>query len=85
MPDICPLKKKYLCRKTKDIFKQIMSSILCFIIYLTFFKENIIAIHLTQTKEQPPGYQAVILCFGRDYWTRTSDLAPPRRVRYQLR
>ena len=23
--------------------------------------------------------------FGRDYWTRTSDLAPPRRVRYQLR
>ena len=21
----------------------------------------------------------------RDYWTRTSDLAPPRRVRYQLR
>ena len=25
-----------------------------------------------------------ILIFGRDYWTRTSDLAPPRRVRYQL-
>ncbi len=25
------------------------------------------------------------LSFGRDYWTRTSDLAPPRRVRYQLR
>ena len=24
-----------------------------------------------------------LLC--RDYWTRTSDLAPPRRVRYQLR
>ena len=23
--------------------------------------------------------------FCRDYWTRTSDLAPPRRVRYQLR
>ena len=23
--------------------------------------------------------------FGRDYWTRTSDLAPPRHVRYQLR
>ena len=23
--------------------------------------------------------------FRRDYWTRTSDLAPPRRVRYQLR
>jgi len=22
---------------------------------------------------------------SRDYWTRTSDLAPPRRVRYQLR
>ena len=26
-----------------------------------------------------------LLLFGRDYWTRTSDLAPPRRVRYQLR
>ena len=25
------------------------------------------------------------LSFSRDYWTRTSDLAPPRRVRYQLR
>ena len=25
------------------------------------------------------------LLFSRDYWTRTSDLAPPRRVRYQLR
>ena len=24
-------------------------------------------------------------CLSRDYWTRTSDLAPPRRVRYQLR
>ena len=30
-------------------------------------------------------YKAVPLNFGRDYWTRTSDLAPPRRVRYQLR
>ena len=28
-------------------------------------------------------YQPLIL--SRDYWTRTSDLAPPRRVRYQLR
>ena len=28
---------------------------------------------------------ADLFCFGRDYWTRTSDLAPPRRVRYQLR
>ena len=27
----------------------------------------------------------LLLLFGRDYWTRTSDLAPPRRVRYQLR
>ena len=26
---------------------------------------------------------SLTLC--RDYWTRTSDLAPPRRVRYQLR
>lgn len=26
---------------------------------------------------------SLLLC--RDYWTRTSDLAPPRRVRYQLR
>ena len=29
--------------------------------------------------------QSVRFNFGRDYWTRTSDLAPPRRVRYQLR
>ena len=29
--------------------------------------------------------QAVLELFGRDYWTRTSDLAPPRRARYQLR
>ena len=28
---------------------------------------------------------ARLFIFGRDYWTRTSDLAPPRRVRYQLR
>ena len=26
-----------------------------------------------------------LFLFCRDYWTRTSDLAPPRRVRYQLR
>ena len=29
--------------------------------------------------------QALPICICRDYWTRTSDLAPPRRVRYQLR
>ncbi len=29
--------------------------------------------------------QCLGLSFSRDYWTRTSDLAPPRRVRYQLR
>ncbi len=29
--------------------------------------------------------QALPFCICRDYWTRTSDLAPPRRVRYQLR
>ena len=32
---------------------------------------------------KPFGFQ--LLRFCRDYWTRTSDLAPPRRVRYQLR
>ena len=32
------------------------------------------------TDEQRFGFS-----FSRDYWTRTSDLAPPRRVRYQLR
>ena len=29
--------------------------------------------------------QPLIFVWSRDYWTRTSDLAPPRRVRYQLR
>ena len=30
-------------------------------------------------------FQLLSDSFCRDYWTRTSDLAPPRRVRYQLR
>ena len=38
----------------------------------------------TKRKElEPIGFNSFVL--GRDYWTRTSDLAPPRRVRYQLR
>ena len=35
--------------------------------------------------EKVPDYQAPFRFKSRDYWTRTSDLAPPRRVRYQLR
>ena len=36
-------------------------------------------------KIQTADNQRFEFSFGRDYWTRTSDLAPPRRVRYQLR
>ena len=36
-------------------------------------------------KNQVPENQTLDSCICRDYWTRTSDLAPPRRVRYQLR
>ena len=35
-------------------------------------------------KELPTLWLKLLFCC-RDYWTRTSDLAPPRRVRYQLR
>ena len=36
----------------------------------------------TDTKKED---LSIFLFLGRGYWTRTSDLAPPRRVRYQLR
>ncbi|GEM_PF-6006040 len=36
-------------------------------------------------KKELPTLWLKLLFFCRDYWTRTSDLAPPRRVRYQLR
>ena len=46
---------------------------------------NVIYLFRETKKAQATDYQLLGLSFGRDYWTRTSDLAPPRRVRYQLR
>ena len=39
----------------------------------------------TQKEKASVTYSVLMLLFGRDDKTRTCDLAPPRRVRYQLR
>ena len=50
-------------------------------------KEKVMRIRLVKTAAGSihDGCCLFLLCICRDYWTRTSDLAPPRRVRYQLR
>ena len=38
-----------------------------------------------KNKKELQSIDCQLFLLSRDYWTRTSDLAPPRRVRYQLR
>ncbi len=76
----CKYKKYIDCRQIKT----------CFSFKLVNLRQKALdVVHVLCTQEKANRQVAFMsnlaIILGRDYWTRTSDLAPPRRVRYQLR
>ena len=76
----CKYKKYIDCRQIKT----------CFSFKLVNLRQKALdVVHALCTQEKANRQVAFMsnlaIILGRDYWTRTSDLAPPRRVRYQLR